>query len=132
MEKVQDQRKLSHEYKNQITCIQALCETGEYDKLKEYLGQINGEVLHDLDYIDTNHVFVNAVLNAKYQEAAERDILFVCKINDLSGVTMNSSDLVVLLSNLLNNAIEACEKCEVALAQESCKMNRRRILEKSR
>ncbi|MCI8771363.1 MAG: GHKL domain-containing protein [Lachnospiraceae bacterium] len=127
MEKVQDQRKLSHEYKNQITCIQALCETGEYDKLKEYLGQISGEVLHDLDYIDTNHVFVNAVLNAKYQEAAERDILFVCKINDLSGVTMNSSDLVVLLSNLLNNAIEACEKCEVALAQESSMQNEQKM-----
>lgn len=113
MEKVQNQRKLSHEYKNQIACIQSLCESGEYEKLKEYLRQISGEVLHDLDYIDTNHVFVNAVLNAKYQEAQKRHILMVCKINDLSGLVMNSSDLVVLLSNLLNNAIEACEKVRI-------------------
>lgn len=119
MEKVQGQRKLSHEYKNQITCIQALCEAGEYDRLEDYLKQISGEVLHDLDYIDTNNVFANAVLNAKYQEAVERDILMVCKINDLSGLAMDSSDLVVLLSNLLNNAIEACEKCPAEPSRES-------------
>lgn len=111
-EKVQNQRRISHEYKNQITCIQSLCEKEEYDKLKEYLEQINGEGLHDLDHIDTKHAVANAVLNAKYQEAAQKHILVVCKVNDLSGLTIDSSDLVILLSNLLNNAIEACEKCE--------------------
>lgn len=110
-EKVQNQREVSHEYKNQITCIQSLCEKEEYDQLKEYLKQINGDVLHDLDYIDANHVFANAVINAKYQEAVQKHILVVCRVNDLSRLTINSSDLVVLLSNLLNNAIEACEKC---------------------
>lgn len=75
--------------------------------------------MHDLDYIDTNNVFANAVLNAKYQEAVERDILMVCKINDLSGLAMDSSDLVILLSNLLNNAVEACEKCPAEPSRES-------------
>lgn len=111
-EKVQQQRKVSHEYKNQITCIQSLCEKEKYGELKEYLKQIGGELLHDLDYIDTNHIIVNAVINAKYQEAIQKNILMICKVNDLSGLTMKASDLVVLLSNLLNNAIEACEKCE--------------------
>lgn len=110
-EKMQNQREASHEYKNQLTCIQSLCEKEEYDKLKEYLIQINGDILHDLDYIDTNNAFVNSVINAKYQEAVKKGILVICKVNDLSGLTMNSSDVVVLFSNLLNNAIEACEKC---------------------
>ena len=111
-EKVQNQREVSHEYKNQLTCIQSLCEKEEYDKLKEYLKQINGNLLYDLDYIDTNNIFANSVINAKYQEAVRKHILVVCKVNDLSRLTMASSDLVVLLSNLLNNAIEACEKCQ--------------------
>lgn len=110
-EKVQHQRKISHEYENQLTCIQSLCEAEEYDKLKEYLEQLRGGVLHNVDYINTNHVIVNAVLNAKYQEAIEKNILVVWKVNDLSRLTISSSDLVVLLSNLLNNAVEACEKC---------------------
>ena len=32
------------------------------------------------------------------------------KVNDLSSITISDEDIVVLLSNLLNNAIEACEK----------------------
>ena len=110
-EKMQEQRKISHEYKNQLTCIQALCKTKEYDELTQYVDRISEDVLHDLDYIDTNHVLINSVLNVKYQEAMENDILFICKINDLSKLTMDSSEIVVLLSNLLNNAIEACKKC---------------------
>lgn len=111
-EKVKEQRELSHEYKNQLMCIQSLCEKEEYEKLIEYLRPITGKVMHDLDYIDTNHSFINAVLNAKYQDAIEKNILFVCKINDLSRLNISSSDVVILLSNLLNNAIEACEKCQ--------------------
>lgn len=110
-EKVQEQRKISHEYKNQLICIQALCATQKYDELIQYLERINDNVLHDLDYINTNHVLLNSVINVKYEEAVEHSILFICKINDLSGLTMNPSELVVLLSNLLNNAIEACKKC---------------------
>ena len=110
-EKMQEQRKISHEYKNQLTCIQALCKTKEYDELTQYVDRISEDVLHDLDYIDTNHVLINSVLNVKYQEAMENDILFICKINDLSQLTMDASEIVVLLSNLLNNAIEACKKC---------------------
>ncbi len=33
------------------------------------------------------------------------------KVNDLSGLNMEDQDIVVILSNMLNNAIEACEKC---------------------
>ncbi len=105
------QRKISHEYKNQIECIQTLCETGDYAELKNYLESINGVIRHDLDRINTNHAIVNAVLNAKYEEAVDKGILFVCRINDMSGIQMERQDIVVLLANILNNAIEACEKC---------------------
>ena len=34
------------------------------------------------------------------------------KVNDLSSVSIQTNELVVLLSNLLDNAIEACLKLE--------------------
>ena len=37
---------------------------------------------------------------------------FICKINDLAGITMMEGELILVLSNLLNNAIEAVEKCK--------------------
>ena len=108
-ENIQKQRELSHEFKNQIACMQALCKSRQYADLEDYLEEINEQILHDLDYIDTNHAFINAVLNIKYQEAVDKGILVICKINDLSRICIEASDIVLLLSNLLNNAIEACD-----------------------
>ena len=34
------------------------------------------------------------------------------RVNDLSQVKMKDEDVVTILLNLLNNAIEACEKCD--------------------
>ena len=61
--------------------------------------------------INTNQVVVNAILNTKYEEAINKHIVFVFKVNDLSNIKMEDEDLVVILANLLNNAIEACENC---------------------
>lgn len=111
-ERMQKQRQQSHEYKNQIACIQSLCNAHEYDKLNEYLQNITHKVLHDMDYIDTNNTIINSILNVKYQEAMDAGILFISRINDLSAIKLDSEEVVTLLSNLLNNAIEACEKCD--------------------
>jgi sensor histidine kinase regulating citrate/malate metabolism len=48
------------------------------------------------------------VLNQKYQQAQEHDIDVQMQVNDLSSVSIYTDHLVVLLSNLLDNAIEAC------------------------
>ena len=43
----------------------------------------------------------------KYKEAREKGIVFVVKVNDLSELRIKDEDIVLILSNLLNNAIEA-------------------------
>lgn len=105
------QRAKTHEYQNQMTCMQTLLQKKEYDKLGEYMEKMNGKILSNLDCINTNHAMVNAVLNKKYQEAIEQGISVICKINDLSAIQMEDQDIALLLSNLLNNAITACAKC---------------------
>lgn len=109
---MEEQRKISHEYQNQLSVIQLLLQKQEWKKLKEYMEQITGNVLQELDYIDTNHIIVNAILNEKYRQALEKNIVMVCKITDLSCICMEDQDIALLLSNLLNNAIEACENCK--------------------
>jgi sensor histidine kinase regulating citrate/malate metabolism len=106
------QRKKTHEYKNQIICIESLISSKKYSELEEYVRGISGRLTKDLDSIHSNNVIVDAILNTKYQEMLEKDILFVFKINDLSKLIISEEDIVIILSNLLSNAIEACEKCE--------------------
>jgi len=111
-ENLDKQRQKSHEYKNKILCIESLIQKQKYEDLKIYLGNICDELQHEQDIIQTNHVIVDAILNTKHSEMVEKNIVFVFKINDLSNIKLSDEDIVVLLSNLLNNAIEACEKCE--------------------
>lgn len=106
------QRKAAHEFKNHMACITALAEREEYDELRKYLDEMHVGMEKEADQIDTGHTLINAILNSKYQEAKQKGILFVIKVNDLSSVRMEEQDIVILLSNLLNNAFEACAKCD--------------------
>ena len=105
------QRKKAHEFKNQIMCIESLIEKKNYGELEEYVRKVSGRLRTEPDYIKTNNIIVNAILNSKYQEMLDKKILFIFKINDLSGLNISDEDVVIILSNLLNNAIEACERC---------------------
>ncbi|WP_083354572.1 sensor histidine kinase [Lachnobacterium bovis] len=111
-ESFEKQKSESHEFKNHIMFIRSLVENGEYESLKEYVRDVSNQEQGVVNIIDTNHVIINAVINTKYQEAISKHIVFVFRINDLSNIRVTDKDIVVLLSNLLNNAIEACEKCE--------------------
>lgn len=110
-ENYETQKGKAHEFKNQILCIQGLLKEKEYSQAIKYVEKISEAVSDETYAIDTNHIIINAILNAKYQEAVKKNIVFVFKINDLSKIKMDDEDLVVLLANLLNNSIEACEKC---------------------
>ncbi|GFI32697.1 sensor histidine kinase DpiB [Lachnospiraceae bacterium] len=111
-ENFDNQKRKTHEYKNQISCIESLLDKKQYAKLVEYVKKINGSLNSEPDAINTNNVIVNAILNTKYQEADAKGIVFVFRVNDLSGLKIKDEDVVTVLSNLLNNAIEACETCE--------------------
>ena len=104
------QQKYLHDYKNQLGCIQGLLEKGNMGEALDYIEELTGGIRKSTDYVDTNHVIVNVILNQKYQYAQENGIAMIISVNDLSCLTMKKEDLVILLSNLLDNAIEACQK----------------------
>lgn len=76
------------------------------------INSISKTFIGERNVINMNHVIVNAILNTKYQESISKYIVFVFKINDLSQIGMDDKYLVVVLANLFNNDIEACEKFE--------------------
>lgn len=107
-ENLERQRKRTHEYKNQLAAIRALVEGKQYQELKKYIEKVDDALRLDRNAIDANHVIVNAILNTKYRNSVREGITFVLKVGDLSELKIEDEDLVVILSNLLNNALEAC------------------------
>lgn len=110
-ENLDKQKRKTHEFRNQIVCIESLLTKKKYEQCENYVKNIYSDLNEETDVINTNHVIVNAILNTKYQEMTDKGIVFVFRVNDLSKINIRDEDVVTILANLLNNAIEACEEC---------------------
>ncbi|MCM1044126.1 MAG: GHKL domain-containing protein [Candidatus Gastranaerophilales bacterium] len=106
----EEQRKKAHEFKNSMNCLHGLLKTKNYREAEAYIEKINHNWIEEIDYINTNHAVINSVLNQKIKYAKKKGIPILFVVNNLENVRMADTDLVTLLSNLLDNAIEACEK----------------------
>lgn len=113
-----DEMKASeHEYKNHLNilyCMIQVCKEDELrDRAKKYIGNVfeNKNLLHNLSNIE--NTILKAVLLSKITQAEKNEIKCCYEINNqLEGIPLDDSELTVVLSNLLNNAIEAASKSE--------------------
>lgn len=103
-----DQRQATHEHKNQLQTIYDLLANGNVTDAREYIQQLQVMQTARIFAVNSHHPIVDAVLNHKYQTAKDHNIDFQIQLNDLSQINIGTDELVVLLSNLLDNAIEAC------------------------
>ena len=103
-----NQRQATHEFQNQLQTIYELLLNGQTSQAQEYIRLLQGQQTARILVVNSHHPIVDAILNHKYQTAKGHGIDFQIKVNDLSGLFIGTDELVVLLSNLLDNAIEAC------------------------
>jgi len=104
------QRRKMHDYKNQIVTIQSLVQGGNTDKAVKLMEQLTESISVDLSAINTNHPVVNAVLNHKFQTAKEKQIAMIFQVGDVHEIRLTEEEIVILLGNLLDNAIAECER----------------------
>lgn len=104
------QRKKMHDYKNQLSTIQTLIKSGHTDEALSFTQKLTESIAVEMSSINTNHPVVNAVLNQKYRSMQEKHIAVILKVGDLHEICLEEEEIVILLSNLLDNAIRECEK----------------------
>lgn len=106
------QQKFIHDYNNHLTIIRQLIADNEHEKCLSYVNSIAGRLKAVNRAIKSNNYIVDAILNSKMLYALSHKIKFQVNVNDLNGVAVGDADLVCILSNLLDNAIEACLKID--------------------
>lgn len=104
--------KENHEFKNTVSVWSRLLKNHEYSKLDELMDNATKIEKRHTNVFVTGNATVDIILNDKFFEAAEKRINFVADVNDLSKISIKDEEIIVLLSNILNNAIEACEAVE--------------------
>lgn len=106
------QRKATHEFERHIQVLRDLLDREEYDSAQKYVRTLQANRTLRIFCINSNNPVIDVVLNQKHQLAQENGITMRVQVNNLSSISYKTDELVVLLSNLLDNAIEACLRLE--------------------
>lgn len=101
-----------HDYHNHMQKIRAHLALGQADEVNKYIDQMEDE-LSAIDFkYKTGNREVDAILNSKLTLAEDNGLKIKCDVSLPKELPINSVDLCVLLGNLIDNAIESCEKIE--------------------
>lgn len=109
---------LRHEVKNQYGYMQMMLREKQYDKLEKFFGECEDRVLETLPIVDCGNYVVNAILNMEGNKARYYGCRIEHKIAVPPRLPVADSDLCSVLTNLIDNAIEACGRA--ALPPEAC------------
>lgn len=106
------QRRSAHEFEHHMQVLRDLLDRGEVDAAQDYLDRLKKNRSIHVMSVSSNHPVIDVILNQKYQTARENEIKMQIQVNDLSALTVPTDSLVVVLTNLLDNAIEACRRLD--------------------
>ena len=106
------QRKLTHDFQAHLETLSGMLAQKPVDAcvVQKYMDGLRAAQTSRILLVNTHHAALDALLNQKALVAKNRKIDIQFSVNDLSAVKINMVDLTILISNTLDNAIEACEK----------------------
>lgn len=105
-------QEIKHDLKNRLIALYAI-EKANVDFKKEFQ-KIIGELDEGEKTIYTANIIVNTILNNKLRNAQKRHIATEASVLVPKQMNLDYSAAGILLGNLLDNAIEACEKIEAS------------------
>ena len=104
-------RAMKHDLKNQIIVMDSYMKTGSMNLAREQLVTLIEQLSNSDKYIFTEHAGINGLLAMSYKKAKEEGIVCDFNIQLPSNAGIADIDLVTLVGNILDNAIEACLNC---------------------
>ncbi len=108
----EETKKFRHDYRNHLNSLQILCKEKKYYDVEKYIEEISDRLNGCNMYVSVCNSFVDAILNYYFQKTSKLNVNFI-----ISGKMPNSCnivmfDLCTIISNLLDNALEAVEKLD--------------------
>ena len=107
MDSYTTQRRLTHEFTNHISALRALLEQGDVAGAQNYIAGVDKAVAASTTIMDTHNPLLDSILSKKYEEAAKVGVNIYFDLCDLKRMPFDSMDMVIVLSNLLDNATRA-------------------------
>ena len=106
-------RKISHDIKNHNNILTTLLKENKVNEAIEYLESIKDAVNNTEDFRVCNNLIINVILKTKINKIKENNIKFITDFKIPRELNISDFDISTLFVNLLDNAIEACEKVDI-------------------
>lgn len=109
-------RSFQHDINNHLGVLMDLCREGgkpaaQLEEIRLYLSTIGTEYHESLQDADSGNLLLDSVVNMKKEYARSNGIEMETELYIPEKMQLNSMDVVILLGNLLDNAMEACVYC---------------------
>lgn len=99
-----------HDYHNHMQSVKAYLAMDNLDEAKAYLDALEQD-LDDINLLfNTGNINADAILNSKISLAIKKGIQVDYKATVPKTLAVSDIDLCVILGNLIDNAVEACER----------------------
>ncbi len=103
-------RKIKHDISGNIIAISGLISDNKIDDAKRYISNIFEEISEKSIFAETKIATIDAVIDAEIKKAKKQDITIDYRIRLNRDLLIDQMDLAALMTNALDNAIEAVSK----------------------
>ncbi len=109
----EDLRKLRHDLRNEYGYLSLLINTQQYDKANEYLASMGKSVMPVLTAVHSGNSTIDTIMSMEKRKATDKgvDLDIRCAVPET--IPVDKFDLISLISNLADNAMEYMERKQV-------------------
>ena len=102
----------THDMKHHLLILREYGQEKQWDSLMSYLNELSEDILAKKKTGWTQVGILDTLLEQKKAKAESKGIAFRIQADRIVGLPFSDLEICTLFSNLLDNAIEACEKIE--------------------
>ena len=103
-------RKVVHDMKNHILALKNYDQEQNWPGLHEYLNELSDDMLEYNFHVWTGNHMLDMILNQKEKDAQNQNTVMQIDTEVFSTLPFTDREIISLFGNLLDNALEACEK----------------------
>ncbi|OUQ47041.1 hypothetical protein B5E64_03230 [Drancourtella sp. An12] len=102
----------THDMKHHLLILREYGQEKQWDSLMSYLNELSDDILVQKKTVWTQVGILDTLLEQKKTKAESKGIEVRVQADRIVGLPFSDMEICTLFSNLLDNAIEACEKIE--------------------
>lgn len=104
-------RGLKHDMNNHLEVLKLLIDSGDFARASEYIDGMSDIIAEAYQFVSSGNYEIDSILNSKIAIIKERGYKYSCNVAIPQKLDIEAVDLIIILGNMLDNAITALEKC---------------------